>query len=107
MLNASAKSKNLGSDLGLPEEELQVSAAQDAVVLDVAGQVDGAGAVHGAVHLHVAVDEVQVLLLVLRQTDGEKTWISILSGCPDGPYGGSSFSVDSVGKEYLCLNNVE
>jgi hypothetical protein len=63
--------------------------------------------VHGAVHLHVAVDEVQVLLLVLRQTDGEKTWISILSGCPDGPYGGSSFSVDSVGKEYLCLNNVE
>lgn len=56
-----------GTDLGFPEEELQVAAAQDAVVLDVAGQVHGAGAVHGAVHLHVAVDGVQVLLLVLRE----------------------------------------
>lgn len=53
--------------LGLPEEELQVSAAQDAVVLDVAGKVHGAGAVHGAVDLHVAVDRVQVLLFVLEQ----------------------------------------
>lgn len=56
-----------GSDLGFPEEELQVAPTQDAVVLDVAGQVHGAGAVHGAVHLHVAVDGVQVLLLVLLE----------------------------------------
>lgn len=62
-----ASSQQGGTDLGFPEEELQVAAAQDAVVLDVAGQVHGAGAVHGAVHLHVAVDGVQVLLLVLRE----------------------------------------
>ena len=54
--------------LGLSEEELQVSAAQDAVVLDVAGEVHGAGAMHRAVHLHVAVDGVQVFLFVLEQT---------------------------------------
>lgn len=54
--------------LGFPEEELQVSAAQDAVVLDVAREVHGAGTVHGAMDLHVAVDGVQVLLFVLEQT---------------------------------------
>lgn len=58
----------VGTHLGLPEEELQVSATQDPVVLDVAGQVHGAGAVHGAMHLHVAVDDVQVFLLILGQT---------------------------------------
>lgn len=47
---------------------MQVSAAQDAVVLDVAREVHGAGAVHGAVDLHVAVDDVQVFLSVLEQT---------------------------------------
>ena len=52
--------------LGFPEKELQVPAAQDAVVLDVARQVHGAGAVHGAVNLHVAVDGVQVFLLILE-----------------------------------------
>lgn len=57
-----------GAHLGLSEEELQVSAAQYPVVLDVAGEVYGAGAMHGAVHLHVAVDDVQVLLLVLQST---------------------------------------
>lgn len=57
--------------LGLSQEELQVSSAQDAVVLHVAREVDGAGAVHGAVDLHVAVDEVQVFLLVLRHTRRE------------------------------------
>lgn len=65
-----AKGKGVGvwpPHLGLPEEELQVSAAQDAVVLDVAGEVHGAGAVHGAVDLHVAVDRVQVFLFVLEQ----------------------------------------
>lgn len=56
------------TDLGFSEEELQVPAAQDAVVLDIAGQVHSAGAVHGAVDLHVAVDGVQVLLFVLQQT---------------------------------------
>lgn len=54
--------------LGFSEEELQVSAAQDAVVLDVAREVHGAGAVHGAMDLHVAVDGVKVLLFVLEQT---------------------------------------
>lgn len=54
--------------LGFPQEELQVSAAQDAVVLDVAREVHGAGAVHGAVDLHVAVDDVQVFLFVLEET---------------------------------------
>lgn len=61
--------------LGLSEEELQVSAAQDAVVPDVAREVQGAGAVHGAAHgavdgavdLHVAVDDVEVFLFVLEQ----------------------------------------
>lgn len=51
--------------LGFSEEELQVSAAQDAVVLHVAWKVHGAGAVHGAVNLHVAVDDVEVFLLIL------------------------------------------
>lgn len=59
------QSLNQRTNLGFPEQELQVPAAQDAVVLDVARQVHGAGAVHGAVHFHVAVDGVQVLLLVL------------------------------------------
>ncbi len=55
--------------LGFSEEELQVSAAQDAVVLDVAREVHGAGAVHGAVDLHVAVDDVKVFLFVLEQRE--------------------------------------
>lgn len=54
------------SHLGFSQEELKVSAAQDAVVLDVAGQVDCAGAVYRPVDLHVAVDDVQVLPLVLE-----------------------------------------
>ncbi len=44
--------------LGFPQEELQVPAAQDAVVLDVAREMHSAGAVYGAVNLHVAVDGV-------------------------------------------------
>lgn len=52
--------------LGLPEEELQVSAAQNAVVLHIAGNVHGAGPVHGAVDLHVVVDGVQVFLFILK-----------------------------------------
>lgn len=36
------------------------------MVLDVAGQVHGAGAVHGAMHFHVAVDDVQVVFPVLQ-----------------------------------------
>lgn len=54
-----------GTHLGFSEEELKVSATQDAVVLHVAREVHGAGAVHGAVHLHVAVDDVEVFLFVL------------------------------------------
>lgn len=38
------------------------------MVLDVAGEVHGAGAVHRAVDLHVTVDGVQVFLFVLEQT---------------------------------------
>lgn len=53
--------------LGFSEEELQVSATQNAVVLHVAGNVHRAGAVHGAVHLHVVVDGVQVFLLILKR----------------------------------------
>lgn len=53
--------------LGFSEEELQVSATQNAVVLHVAGNVHSAGAVHGAVHLHVVVDGVQVFLFILKQ----------------------------------------
>jgi len=59
----------LFSHLGFSEEDLQVPAAQDAVVLDVAREVHGAGAVHGAVDLHVAVDGVQVFLFVLEQRE--------------------------------------
>lgn len=58
--------------LGFPQQELQVPAAQDAVVLHVAGQVHVAGAVHGAVNLHVAVDDVQVLLFVLEQAERKR-----------------------------------
>lgn len=54
------------SYFGLTEQELQVSSAQDAVVLDVAGQVHSAAAVDGRVHLHVRVDDVQVLLFILE-----------------------------------------
>lgn len=61
--------------LGFSEEELQVSAAQDAVVLDVAREVHGAGPVHSAVNLHVAVDNVKVFLLVLKQGEKKKTKI--------------------------------
>lgn len=53
------------SYFGLPEQELQVSSAEDAVVLDVAGQVDRAAAMDGCVDLHVRVDDVQILLLIL------------------------------------------
>lgn len=56
-----------GTHLGFSEEELQVSAAQNAVVLHVAGNVHSAAAVHGAVHLHVVVDGVQVFLFILKQ----------------------------------------
>lgn len=56
-----------GTHLGFSEEELQVSATQNAVVLHVAGNVHSAGAVHGAVHLHVVVDGVQVFLFILKQ----------------------------------------
>lgn len=56
------------SHLGLPEEELQVTAAQDAVVSHVAGQVHSAGTVHSGVHLRVGVDDVKVGLLVLKHT---------------------------------------
>lgn len=56
-----------GPHLGFSEEELQVSAAQNAVVLYVAGNVHSAGAVHGAVHLHVVMDGVQVFLFILKQ----------------------------------------
>lgn len=52
--------------LGLPEEELKVSATQNAVVLHIAGNVHGAGPVHGAVDLHVVVDGVQVFLFFLK-----------------------------------------
>lgn len=65
--------------LGFSQEELQVPPAEDAVVLDVAREVHGAGAVHGAVHLHVAVDDVQVLLLVLWQTQREKRAVNFCS----------------------------
>lgn len=65
----SAQTKKKRADLCFPEEELQVSAAQDAVVLDVARKVHGAGPVHCAVDLHVAVDGVQVFLSVLEQTE--------------------------------------
>lgn len=41
--------------LGFSEEELQVSATQNAVVLHIAGNVHSAGPVHGAVDLHVVV----------------------------------------------------
>lgn len=37
------------------------------MVLDVAGEVHSAGPMHRAVNLHVAVDEVQVFLLVLKK----------------------------------------
>lgn len=57
---------------GFSEEELQVSATQDAVVLNVAREVHSAGAMHSAVNLHVAVDNVKVFLLVLEQTGREK-----------------------------------
>lgn len=49
------------------EQELQISSAEDAVVLDVAREVHGAGAVDGAVNFHVAVDDVQVFLFILEQ----------------------------------------
>ena len=42
------------------------------MVFDVAREVHGAGAVHGAMNLHVAVDDVEVFLLILEQTAGEK-----------------------------------
>lgn len=48
----------LVSNLGLSQQELQVSSAQDAVVLHVAGQVDCAGAVDCAVNFHVGVNNV-------------------------------------------------
>lgn len=41
--------------LGFSEQELQVSATQNAVVLHIAGNVHSAGPVHGAVDLHVVV----------------------------------------------------
>lgn len=51
---------------GLTEQELQVSSAEDAVVFDVAGQMDSAAAMDSCVHLHVRVDDVQVLLFILQ-----------------------------------------
>lgn len=56
---------------GFPEEELQVSATQDAVVLHIAGNVHGAGPVHGAVDLHIVVDGVQVFLFLLEQRQSQ------------------------------------
>lgn len=64
------------SHLCFSQEELQVSTAQNAVVLDVAREVNGAGAVHGAVNLHVAVNDVQVLLLVLKANEEKMKQIS-------------------------------
>lgn len=58
------------SHLRFSQEELKVSAAEDAVVLNVAREVHGAGAVYCAVNLHVAVNDVQVLLLVLKNRRG-------------------------------------
>lgn len=58
------------SHLRFSQEELKVSAAKDAVVLNVAREVHGAGAVYCAVNLHVAVNDVQVLLLVLKNKWG-------------------------------------
>lgn len=63
----SSKKLRATPHLGFSQQELQVSAAQDAVVLDVAGQIDGAGTVHRPVDLRVAVDDVQVPLLTLQQ----------------------------------------
>lgn len=53
--------------LGFSEEELQVSATQNAMVLHIAGNVHSAGTVHSAVDLHVVVDGVQVFLFILKQ----------------------------------------
>lgn len=58
--------------LRFSQEELKVSATKDAVVLNVAREVHGAGAVYCAVNLHVAVNDVQVLLLVLKNKWGGK-----------------------------------
>lgn len=41
------------------------------MILDVAREVHCAGAVHRAVDLHVAVDNVQVFLFVLEQNRGD------------------------------------
>lgn len=61
------------SHLSFSQEELQVSAAQDAVVLDVVREIHGAGAVHRPVDFHVAMDDIQVLPLVLEQTQRTET----------------------------------
>lgn len=53
--------------LGFPQEELKVPATQDAVVFDVARQMDCTGTVHCGVDIHVAVDHIQVFLLVLSE----------------------------------------
>lgn len=55
-----------GTYLGLPQEELEVSAAEDAVVLHVIRQVDRTRTVDRAVHFHVGMNNVQVLLFVLK-----------------------------------------
>ncbi|KAA8579559.1 hypothetical protein FQN60_006652 [Etheostoma spectabile] len=65
---------------GFPEEELQVSAAQDAVVLDVARKVHGAGAVHGAMDVHVAVDGVKSAQMRAFSKQPGKASSTVLSG---------------------------
>lgn len=56
-----------GMYLGLPQEELEVTAAEDAVVLHVIWQVDRAGPVDRTVHFHIRMNNVQVRLFVLEQ----------------------------------------
>ncbi len=53
------------SDLGFAQEELEVTSAQDAVVLHVGRQVDRTRAVDRAVHFHVRMNDVQVFLFIL------------------------------------------